>query len=415
MLTPFAEFVQTSDYQADGFELSVDLEGTPINAKKMVLPSSLEAIKFFLHHDILLYETAARRDVAAVAVANQLRDSGASSAFVCRLDNVSNSDTVCYPYALYTVVGGLDPQVRTQIELDLQSEHETEDLESISPTLVQEDFSRRVLEHTACQCDSYEIGYPDKLAAILRTGWVCIEIIRRGRMTSTAAVSDIELLGYLQGLDGTNTVIYERVATPHVPRSWSEFLCAATKSLSGNSAWTRDFELFTRLIETSHPRAQISARIYNPLQTPLSLSKLALEGDPTYLPAIEVISNEDGSDTAILVGFLVWNGREPATSVDHMLSGIVDSTLEYSVRQHFGDTWQIDEAITQRLGLEYQSFILKPKPGGIYETFTLLNSDGGVSLTKCVPIAQESLVLFVRKYLELIKVISKELVPVSIG
>jgi hypothetical protein len=118
----------------------------------------------------------------------------------------------------------------------LKAEYDTDDLESINSTMVQEDFSRRLLEQPAWMCATYEIGYPDKLATILRTGWSCVEIIRRGGMMSAAAVSDEELLASLQGLTGDNTIMYQRVAKPRISRSWTDFMNASEKCLRGNPA-----------------------------------------------------------------------------------------------------------------------------------------------------------------------------------
>jgi hypothetical protein len=163
--------------------------------------------------------------------------------------------------------------------------------------MVQEDFSRRLLEQPAWMCATYEIGYPDKLATILRTGWSCVEIIRRGGMMSAAAVSDEELLASLQGLTGDNTIMYQRVAKPRISRSWTDFMNASEKCLRGNPAWERGFRLFGRLLELRQPDSLVSAKIYNPLQIPVSLHKLVAEKDPRYLPAMEVVSSQDGAGT----------------------------------------------------------------------------------------------------------------------
>ncbi|MCX5880331.1 MAG: endonuclease NucS, partial [Deltaproteobacteria bacterium] len=273
LLIPFGEFVRASDFQVEGFELRVSPNGTPISAKKIVVPAAPEPVEFFLHHDVLLYETVERRDSVAMGVVDQLIKSGATSAFVCKLNSSASPNQLPYRYALYSVVGGIEPTVRAQIESELKAEYETDDLESINPTMVQEDFSRRLLEQSTWAHDTYEIGYPDKLSTILRTGWSCVEIIRRGRMISAAAVSDEELLASLQGLTGDNTIMYLRVATPRITQSWTDFLNASEKCLRGNPAWERAFKLFGRLLELHQPDSLVSAKVYNPLQIPVSLHK----------------------------------------------------------------------------------------------------------------------------------------------
>jgi hypothetical protein len=112
LLIPFGEFVRASDFQVEGFELSVSPNGTPLNATKIAVPSAPESVEFFLHHDVLLNETAERRDAAAMGVADQLVKSGATSAFVCKLNSSASLDQRIYRYALYSVVGRMQPAVR---------------------------------------------------------------------------------------------------------------------------------------------------------------------------------------------------------------------------------------------------------------------------------------------------------------
>lgn len=408
---PFAEFIKTSDYQAEGFELNVTPDGTPVSAKRVELLDLPEAVEFFLHHDILLFECEEDRDAVTVAVADHLMQAGAVAAFVCRLNNAPRSPQVIYPYALYAVVGGLESAVLARLKADLELEYGMDEVDS-NPTLLPQEFSRRVFENPLLNSDSYEIGYPDKLATILRTNWKCVEIVRRGRMASAVAVSDAELLSSLQGLDGQNTMIYQRIATPLVRNSWADFVNAASKSLQGNTTWERDFDLFTRFIEKFHPRSHVSAKIYNPLQTPFSLSKLAIDKDYDYLPVMEIVSSENGANALVLVGILAWNGQKPVKNVAGLLRGVA-STSQYMIYQHFGETWKLDEVLVQRLGLQYQSFVLKPKKGGELDIFTFSDSEEELSLVRWVPRNQWSLDQYVHEHLDLIKEMAQKLVPVS--
>ena len=224
--------------------------------------------------------------------------------------------------------------------------------------------------------DDCEIGYPDKFLSMQQQGWACEGIRRYGQWSSEAAATDDELYRLIGGEEGTNTIIYHRMSSPHLHLHWQDFQRQAALCLAGNEAWTCGFKHICSLAEEMSAQASMTISIYNPMNWPLSLFKWIVNGDRNYLPAFEAIATTADRGLA-LVGVTRWDGSTKLDSVRllFMASGCIDM-LGFIAFWHRGAAWELDTDLMDCLGLSYQMVLLEFRPG-VEPSTTLLSYENG--------------------------------------
>lgn len=373
LLVPFSEFVRTSPYQVEGRQIHVDDTGEVTSVEAIVLQSAPVELTVFRHHDILLFADRTLRDNAIPQLTSALDMSGARLAFVLSLDYHGENPHVVYPFALYVAVARADSAALDALRQKLIEEgdwsDEMSDIEK--QLLLAQSFSGEYLERFSSH-ETYEIGYPEKYLSIRRSGWSVSTLRRHGAEADRLGLTDDEIHTLITGEEGNNQTIYHRISSPKLHASWEDMRRKASHSLVGNDTWQQDFDRFLDLAAATHPTHALAVRIYNPVHTIRWFIKLLRDGDPRYVPAMELVVSAGDQKLAYLTGF-VENWSPPRVdSVEELLEGIASDPFDLLLRHQLGVGWQQDSEIMHRLGLRYTSiqFSLQHGTEPVAETFS---------------------------------------------
>jgi hypothetical protein len=341
LATPFSEFRQVADVQAEGFRIETKPAGEVISAERVSEQPPPAEPTVFRQHGVFLYKDASARDVAAAGFPSFLRDLGSDGYLLFSVNYEGESSHVIYPHGLYLVPTMLSKSVLDSLAREAQTEHPELSLDDPEYTeFIEDSFLARVvighLEQFHPGDATFEVGYPEKATSMLEGGWVAGIVQRSGPFSSTVASTDEDLLKMVRGLGGANMVCFERLTSPKLGLDWTKARLAAKRCLSGNSTWATAFEWFTGWVEHNRPESDVLLNVYNPLMLTESLYHLAVEGDPDYLPQLRLASYAgDGSDVAVLRGCVVWDGNTCPRSVAAVFEDLCGEIFELGVTTAF--------------------------------------------------------------------------------
>lgn len=356
LLVPFSEFVRTSPYQVEGRRIRVDETGDVTSVETIVPEGAPVELAVFRHHDILLFTGSTLRDDAIPQLTSALDMSGSRLAFVSSLDYRGENPRVLYPFALYVAVSRVDSTVLDELQQKLIEEGDwtDESSEVEKQLLLAQSFSEQYLARFTSH-ETYESGYPEKYLTIRRKGWSVSALHRHGAEAHRLGLTDEEIHSLITGEEGNNQVVYHRISSPKLHASWEDVRRKASHSLAGNETWQRDFPRFLDLVAAAHPTHTVAVRIYNPVHTIRWFIKLLRDGDPRYVPAMELVVSAGDQKLVYLTGF-VENWSPPRVeTVKELLEEIASDPFDLLLRHQLGIGWQQDSEIMHRLGLRYTS------------------------------------------------------------
>jgi hypothetical protein len=353
LLIPLAEFAHSTGYQTTGFQLAVSEQGDVISASVVEMPALAEPLKLFNQHAIYLFKEMDPRDRASGALADAVIVAGVQSCCIVNLDYQGKNNAVIYRYASYVVPGDLPSAEYKGLEAEVRRENEYGEDDEVEADSVEGQLLSRV-DDDAVERDAYEVGYPEKFASITSTGWEVRRIWRRGRIISEVLYTDADLLRLIAGLEGENSQIFNRIVSPRLSLAWNEAKRAVVRSLEGNPHWLQCCVEFLREVEERSSDASVSLFIYNPLNLPIWLFKLATVGASGYLPMMEIIADDRKSNSAsLLIGFVAWDGTPAPKKMAELLGGEFEDFSEYFFARQFGTAWQSDETLMSAFRLRY--------------------------------------------------------------
>lgn len=349
LLTPFSEFVRTSDYHTEGYiatitthsQLSIKL------SKVTTLPQSSVAEPCPIHV-VYLYSEEKRRNNSSDALISSLKEAGIENACVLLMNYQGENDMVIYPYAHYLVIDSFDEGAKHRL---LLAQPEAIDYLEENEWY----FEERALSNIRFGgWDSIEIGYPEKFSVISHE-WSTSSIIRKGRLLrANGIISDEQLIETTKGYDGVNSVNYYKLTCPKFANAWKQVLVKMERCLEGNESWKLSIYWFLDSIARSDPDAKISIAIYNPLDILTSLFMFTKTGDPNYLPVVEIVVDHGIDKTTILHGYLAWDGRSQPINIDSMLKDIFGDPFSMFLYKTTGEIWTYDNEIVNNMGLNYK-------------------------------------------------------------
>lgn len=367
LLIPLAEFAQSTGYQTTGFQLTVTEQGDVISASTVDIPEVAKPLGLFHQHAIYLFKELDRREAASGVLADAVIAAGAGSCCIVDLDYHGENRAVIHRFASYLVPGDIPPDKYHRLEAEVRNENEYAEHDEVEVDSVEGQLLTQV-DDVAAQRDAYEVGYPEKFASITSTGWKVRRIWRRGRVASDSLYTDADLLRLIAGLEGENFQIFNRLVSPKLPLAWKHAKHGSARSLEGNPLWLRRSIEFLDEIEQRSPGASVSLFIYNPLNLPIWLFKLATAGTSGYLPMMEILAYDPVSNSAsALIGFVAWDGTPAPKTVAELLGEEFEDVFEYFVALHAGIAWQSDSTLMAAFRLRYvvaRHDLTRPTVGG---------------------------------------------------
>lgn len=184
--------------------------------------------------------------------------------------------------------------------------------------------------------------------------------------------------------------------------------------LLGDEHWRKTFREILSEIERERPTSTVSVYIYNPARIVYGLGKLFAFGDPSYLPALQIVV-ADGDETVIYWGALAWNGRAVGITVEEWLVLAYGSVTDFIVKNQYGLLHEQEEVARQMV--ELGSFVLEVRHAGQEnERASLLTVEGG-RLSRGSPdsVSGASIAAYVSKNIVFGQSLVTKLASLSIG
>ena len=178
LIVPFAEFVQTAEYQVEGFVLNVEQSGTIISAFPVNLPKLPEPQSLATQHHTLLFNSVDKRNEAIPIVETTLNACGAESFVIVLMKYEGNNPHIIPKAALYIVLGRIRSETIALLKERRRNECDLEEGCEGDEAPIEDYFFAAFMHWMPPMHDDCEISYPDKFLSIQHQGWAC-EGIRR--------------------------------------------------------------------------------------------------------------------------------------------------------------------------------------------------------------------------------------------
>jgi hypothetical protein len=354
LLVPFSEFSRRAPWIVDGYRLYLTDAGLPDRAEKIVLVAPPAELRLCPEHKVYFFADQARRNAAVPDLLTMLRNHNLAEHLVLKLDAKHRQIDEGHNFALYLIVPEFDPEVRQRARRWLATTRWSNELDEPIRFLEEQFVVAEVTAAFSSHCDDREIGYPEKLANECRN-WEVVELIRGGpRLESKTVFTDEYLLRWAKGLEGGNAAHFEMIATPQRRLAWNEAKTNAAYCLKGNEAWEMLVRAYLDDVERNNPDATVTARFYNPCNLMMSLYRLAKfnAGDMVATAEI-VVSDKNGSPFRMVLGAMVWNGKQVSDVAEVLPEDIPTLFDLYMATSLDGGPWAIEEHLIARHGLSY--------------------------------------------------------------
>jgi hypothetical protein len=384
---PFSEFRRLCETQTEGFAIEVDDAGFITRVERIPVDSDTPPPRLFGVHCVYLYETRRRRTEAVAQVAAVLVAEGAQGYLLFELDYYGGSPHVVTPYAIYAVptllTNGLFGSLVEEAVVELTDpdgdEPDRADLEALAENTFLSGVNNALVSQSPRPWDALEIGYPEKFTTVTRTGWTPSHIHRHGPYCSTLVFPDKEIVKLVTGVSGQNVVHFERLSSPKHQLDWASVGTDAMRCLRGNRIWEGGFAWFTDRSADQFHDGNFRADVYNPQMLLETLYQLGRNQRVEYVPSINLlIVAEDGGRQEHASGTVVWDGSAAPSSVKEVFDGMVDGIEEYLWHYHMGTTWEIDEELMRRHGLQYSFWWTEQGDGVPHQSRYMTLTESGI-------------------------------------
>ena len=380
---PFAEFSRVAECQCEGFELSIDDKGNVLNAAKHERAELVKPLSIFGNHSIFLFREPTGRDDAVETITVAFRSIGGEGCFALSMDYKGVNSAVIYRHAVYFVTAAVSEDVLHELEDVAREEcgYSDDEVEALRHS-VEERFEARLVESVWPIGGGFEIGYPEKFDALLAKDWSIERLVRCGKVSTTAAADDDEVVRLIAGTAGQNAVRFCQLTSSQFSIQWKEVRERGHRSLLGNPPWTRGFDRFCDLIDSDHSTANVSFAIYNPLNLPMAFFQLLARGDPNYFPSFEIIALYPARPSlSSLLGRIEWDGKTRPASLRDVFTPDFCDLESFLISQAMNEHWHIDDELMRRHGLYYALMRADEDSGG-FDAWPVVVPDEASSLIR---------------------------------
>jgi hypothetical protein len=364
LLNPFIEFQESVLFHVEGYQLFLDSFQNPSKAQLIDTSNTTqqEEIVICPLHKILIFAEQTDRDQAIVSLISFLKDANvADYCCILSLDYQGVNPTCIYPYAVYYLPSRI-PKVVQKRMLDNNilgvADYGGDDVpewqvEEALISCLHNAFNLSPLTY------DFESGTAEKLLGMINSGWLVTQIVRTGQMFhSKTFYSDLDIIRYATGLEGSNRLKFSVIGTPKQKSRWAEIIENMKSVLAGNPTWFYGILWYCdEIISKGYPNANVSIDIFNPLNGIWYFISYEATGDAAYFPYLEIFidDSEHSGNLCILVGVLTWDGTPPlyAQALIDVVYGDMTNLL---VANHWLENYLYEEATLSKLGLKYSLF-----------------------------------------------------------
>jgi|GEM_PF-4157913 len=331
LVVPFSKFSRNVGYHVDGYQLTLNENGVPVEKKKVELISEGEEKYIFPIHHVFLFESEKKRKPAIRRLEKNLENWNVQNYYSLSIEYRGENSAIMYSFAQYLVfyIFNSEEQARAKQKLsDVNSDpnelfeyyEEKEEYLSLEST-VEGEILTRVCNDLVGLCDGMEAGKSEVLLKMLSDKWVVQKIDKCGQNISSFLGSDEEIVREITSYAGGNSSIFTSAATPKFRPSWNSISRDVNSFLFYNEFWQIGSSWFLEKVESLSEEATVSFRIYETCNILFALYNLCCR-DEFFLPTLEVVAQIPGepNKTIILTGFIEWD-RKTFPDVESIFEG----------------------------------------------------------------------------------------------
>lgn len=319
LLLPLSEYAETAAYAVDGFAIIASPDGTVKSATAVTLTPRPKGISLSRIQGIYLFEKREMCDQSASALGTAVRRVGIQDFVILRCDHDGSNSHVVFPHALYLCFSSpfrtLSKAEIARLKCKVEWDDELDEPE--------ENFLCAVNADSESLCDTFEIGYPEKLTNLERT-WCISVLVREGRLNqSVSLLTDEELVRLAKRVEGGSHYYYGKISSPRLKAAWRQMLNDLRLALKGNRHWETVLPVLLKKIEAETPQATVSISLYNPCNLLLSLYHIAWRSDYSRCAYLEVCTEDEVKrDFRVFASSLAWNGKPVSKSPETVVEDV---------------------------------------------------------------------------------------------
>lgn len=217
---PFSEYQRACEVPTDGYLLFAAEDGVISEVKKYVPPVMDQPLLISRQQHVFLYKDLSRRDVLMTNIISAAESALLKDFAILSVNYQGGNRGVIYPYGSYLIfsspIAGASVAVAEQIKSQLIWDDDLDDLD--------QNFLVALMDSIDYTHDDSEIGYPEKLAKMISTGWEVTGVDRRGRYADNVLLlSDDQLIAEAKKEQGGANFYIDRTASPRYLPSWNQF------------------------------------------------------------------------------------------------------------------------------------------------------------------------------------------------
>lgn len=363
LLLPFSELSNSSTFQLTGFKLTVDINGRPLAASKVQpLPAQL-GVELCPEYTVFLYGNNQRRTDDLERMQKNFDLIDITDYVLIELNHVKNDPRVLFPFGLLVALPSmrfvdanqLHPSIQDRIDYDCRYPVEMAISVAIQDGL---DF------------DAIEISYPDKfINTTADRQWRVGRWFNSGTLQISPLRGKESVLAEIAGLDSGLGTSFSKTLSPDNHIAWARFLGNLARHVMWCEGWKPG--LFEFLEKMKNKGSSVSVHIYAPDDMMTVLHKMFIEGDPSYLPLMEVIASSDSGITDILIGYLEWTGKTITASIDEFITKNYEDFEGFIYARHSGEQSEFEGATCEVFEVSYAVSTLGDYESGVVSPIDL--------------------------------------------
>lgn len=356
LLVPFSEFTRNFDYPSEGYKIKINNYGKILKIELVNPLGQNETRKLCPEHIIYLCPKNDNIDKGVQVAQSILKKLGVKHFCILEIEYSGDSPYIIYPYGIYLVLEVFSESLKNKFIKKYQIDSdELQESPWLTETSVISELGGKLNIF-----DTAEIGYPEKFSELLKS-WIIKRIHRYGRLyDAKQLIPDKELINQIAGYDGQNAFIFYAFANPKYKPNWNQVIKDSQYCLMGNKLWIKAFNWFSTFILKKHRDSNISLHIFNPMNILLSIYKVALENDFSYLPQMDLVTvDSKNEDMAIMRSFINWNGKSVNISAEEIIEKYFGEPFDFFLSSKMMQTMEYDLNIMSDIGLKYEFMLIE--------------------------------------------------------
>jgi len=373
LLVPFSQVLQYSNQYIEGYKITLDNNNNPIEAEKIIPILITNEREFSRHQSSFLYEDSSKLNENKCNLEKYASKSGFSDYIILEIHAEGN---IPYPVALYFAYQRMNETFYLDIlkNIDKKSENEASYYEELyefkmHPDTTEDEYMN-FLEDMVCidiinnmNCDSYEIGYPEKISQSLSKNWKIDHIYRYGIFEKDKRMTNNDLVGELCGFNGIGLYYYYNQCLSKYESKVSNIQKDVKQCLFSNENWEEEIDVIFEKLKNEQKEFRINISIFNPVDIFGVIASISLYNIKDSIPYYQImIEYLDENIIEIYRGIIEWENKE-ITFNQIFKKYFYGDKFNYFLAKQDNSIYKINSKLMMDMGLKYSTELLKIENG----------------------------------------------------